>query len=177
MSNHITSTSLGSRINCANSSTSPVHKSFFQSSSPITTTTILPDGRVERRLETCSYQETEMVNKKVVCLSICFDNCFVLVNYSDFDGCPVLVLRPSLRSPNPPAQLELLLLFNIPMTTTKATVKFVFKCFKKQEKAFSSENGLHFLSSINTTYFHDKQTLDKTLQKLHNTPRYTRRYI
>ena len=62
MSNHTTtSTSLGSRINCTNSNASPVRKSFFQSVSPITTTNILPDGRVERRLETCSYQETEMV--------------------------------------------------------------------------------------------------------------------
>ena len=63
MSNHTTtSTSLGSRINCTNSNASPVRKSFFQSVSPITTTNILPDGRVERRLETCSYQETEMVS-------------------------------------------------------------------------------------------------------------------
>lgn len=63
MSNHTTtSTSLGSRINCTNSNASPVRKSFFQSVSPITTTNVLPDGRVERRLETCSYQETEMVS-------------------------------------------------------------------------------------------------------------------
>ena len=87
------STSLGSRINCTNSSSSqiaksPVHNSLrkhYQSSggisgisgnlsgnlsgnsyqksistSPITVTT-MSDGRVERRLETCSYQETEMV--------------------------------------------------------------------------------------------------------------------
>ena len=63
MTNHTTtSTSLGSRINCTNSNASPVRKSFFQSVSPITTTNVLPDGRVERRLETCSYQETEMVS-------------------------------------------------------------------------------------------------------------------
>merc|ERR1719464_815549 len=94
LSNHnCTSTSLGSRINCTNSSSSqiaksPVHNSLrkhYQSSggisgisgnlsgnlsgnsyqksistSPITVTT-MSDGRVERRLETCSYQETEMV--------------------------------------------------------------------------------------------------------------------
>jgi 1-phosphatidylinositol-4-phosphate 5-kinase len=93
LSNHnCTSTSLGSRINCTNSSSSqiaksPVHNSLrknYQSSggisgisgnlsgnfsgnsyqksistSPITVTT-MSDGRVERRLETCSYQETEM---------------------------------------------------------------------------------------------------------------------
>ena len=93
LSNHnCTSTSLGSRINCTNSSPIPpkiakspvqsLRKSHFQSSggisgspsasgsyyyhqksnssSPITVKT-LSDGRVERRLETCSYQETEMV--------------------------------------------------------------------------------------------------------------------
>merc|ERR1712051_758925 len=94
LSNHnCTSTSLGSRINCTNSSSSqiaksPVHNSLrknYQSSggisgisgnlsgnfsgnsyqksistSPITVTT-MSDGRVERRLETCSYQEPEMV--------------------------------------------------------------------------------------------------------------------
>ena len=91
--NDLHSTSLGSRINCTNSSSSqiaksPVHNSLrknYQSSggisgisgnlsgnfsgnsyqksistSPITVTT-MSDGRVERRLETCSYQETEMV--------------------------------------------------------------------------------------------------------------------
>ena len=91
--NGLHSTSLGSRINCTNSSSSqiaksPVHNSLrknYQSSggisgisgnlsgnfsgnsyqksistSPITVTT-MSDGRVERRLETCSYQETEMV--------------------------------------------------------------------------------------------------------------------
>jgi len=96
LSNHnCTSTSLGSRINCTNSSSSqiaksPVHNSLrknYQSSggisgisgnlsgnfsgnsyqksistSPITVTT-MSDGRVERRLETCSYQETEMIRQ------------------------------------------------------------------------------------------------------------------
>jgi len=57
-----TSSSLGSRINCTNSiAKSPVLRKNFQSSSssPITVMT-MSDGRVERRLETCSYQETEM---------------------------------------------------------------------------------------------------------------------
>merc|ERR1719464_2368179 len=92
LSNHnCTRTSLGSRINCTNSSSSqiaksPVHNSLrrnYQSSggisgisgnlsgnsyqksistSPITVTT-MSDGRVERRLETCSYQETEMIRQ------------------------------------------------------------------------------------------------------------------
>jgi len=60
LGNH-NSSSWGSRMNCANSST-PIRKSSYNypsSPSPITVTT-LPDGRVERRLETCSYQETEM---------------------------------------------------------------------------------------------------------------------
>ena len=74
LSNHhknSTSTSLGSRMNCTNSSASTsvtnkspvgIRKNFHlsSSSSPITVTTT-SDGRVERRLETCSYQETEMV--------------------------------------------------------------------------------------------------------------------
>jgi len=70
LSNHknSTSTSLGSRMNCTNSSASVINKSpvgirknfhLSSSSSPITVTT-MSDGRVERRLETCSYQETEM---------------------------------------------------------------------------------------------------------------------
>ena len=75
LSNHhknSTSTSLGSRMNCTNSSASTsvtnkspvgIRKNFHlsSSSSPITVTTT-SDGRVERRLETCSYQETEMVS-------------------------------------------------------------------------------------------------------------------
>jgi len=101
LSNHnCTSTSLGSRINCTNSSSSqiaksPVHNSLrknYQSSggisgisgnlsgnlsgnsyqksistSPITVTT-MSDGRVERRLETCSYQETEMWFRRASCV-------------------------------------------------------------------------------------------------------------
>ena len=114
MSNHITSTSLGSRINCTNSSTSPVHKSFFQSSSPITTTTILPDGRVERRLETCSYQETEMVNFNCLsfCLHICLHVCLFITVIST--GVQVLVPNVPCKPVPPPKKpkLELLLLFD-----------------------------------------------------------------
>ena len=90
MTNHTTSTSLGSRINCTNSnvSPSPVRKSFFQSVSPITTTTILPDGRVERRLETCSYQETEMVSAAGNSVPNCMVSVLIITSfhYSDFDG-------------------------------------------------------------------------------------------
>ena len=81
LSNHhknSTSTSLGSRMNCTNSSASTsvtnkspvgIRKNFHlsSSSSPITVTTT-SDGRVERRLETCSYQETEMVRFLTECL-------------------------------------------------------------------------------------------------------------
>lgn len=61
--NNCTSSSMGSRLNCTNSSGTPARKNynFRPPSSPITVTT-MPDGRVERRLETCSYQETEMVS-------------------------------------------------------------------------------------------------------------------
>ena len=63
-SNHVTSSSLGSRLNFTNStphrrSPSPAP---YQQSAIITMTR--EDGRIERRLETCSYQETEMVSRK-----------------------------------------------------------------------------------------------------------------
>ena len=113
------STSLGSRINCTNSSSSqiaksPVHNSLrkhYQSSggisgisgnlsgnlsgnsyqksistSPITVTT-MSDGRVERRLETCSYQETEMVRLNWIIYKVFFwqENYFKILSNDRLD--------------------------------------------------------------------------------------------
>ena len=62
-SNHVTSSSLGSRLNYnyTSHSTPPNRRSPSPYQSSIIQIT-REDGRVERRLETCSYQETEMVS-------------------------------------------------------------------------------------------------------------------
>ena len=152
MTNHTTSTSLGSRINCTNSnvSPSPVRKSFFQSVSPITTTTILPDGRVERRLETCSYQETEMVstgNSVPNCVSVLIITSF---HYSDFDG-----LRSVLSSKKTKRKQHLL--FPIIATIFKLlcfiqinfSLEKFLKHLKKKETGkvefLNDNNGMHFV--------------------------------
>ena len=58
-SNHVTRSSLGSHINY---NSTPQRRSPSPYSNSIITMT-REDGRIERRLETCSYQETEMVRK------------------------------------------------------------------------------------------------------------------
>jgi len=57
------SSSLGSRINFASSSSTPLRKSQFQSSPIHQYHHHTSDGYGEKRIETCSYQETEMVRK------------------------------------------------------------------------------------------------------------------
>jgi len=68
-SNHVTSSSLGSRLNYnyTSHSTPPNRRSPSPYQSSIIQIT-REDGRVERRLETCSYQETEMVSDHYVLL-------------------------------------------------------------------------------------------------------------
>ena len=65
-SNHVNSSSLGSRLNYNNSTP---HRRTPSPRSPYTSaiiTNISEDGKIERRLETCSYQETEMVMRQSI---------------------------------------------------------------------------------------------------------------
>ena len=76
-SNHVTSSSLGSRLNYNNSTP---HRRTPSPRSPYTSaiiTNIREDGKIERRLETCSYQETEMVNNGLLNFTNTYPNIYL----------------------------------------------------------------------------------------------------